>query len=394
MVIRSNTGPLNILLGNGEGAFADATDDWLFTEDPHTSRIERILAFDEEPDGDPDLWLHLEDGSWLTGTNSTPRGPSGVVPLTICLEGAVAQEHIVKLYDAQEKCHGARLLKPHVKGMPTASSRALYIVPPGEYTVSVHTDGRRAFSSAVHVQPPRQQVVITPTDAFALWPKRPVTIDGAMSPGEWDGAPSISHTLDYIDAKTERPETHPMTIWYCADSYALYLCIKVEGEDMGDTKKMDMLNVYFDNDGDGTVEPKDDIKAMWAHIYNDYYRLAKSHGLRTERDPLLDGRGAMSHSTGGATGDYIYEFMVPWSSKDANDLNIVDDATLGIKIVFAESLRRGFSWNYGPKSFSGYPDGYSWIGKTYAKLTVEGLTRSPGVRPGPVSAQITSTPAP
>jgi len=387
---RSSAGPLRILLGNGGGSFADATDDWVFPEEPIASQIERILAFDMEPDGDPDLWLRLGDGSWLVCTNNAPRGPSGVVPLSVSLEGAVNREHTVTLHDAQEKCYGARLLEPHVQGVPTASSRALYVVPPGEYTVSVYTDGRRVLSSPVHLQPPGQQVVVTPTDVFALWPKRPVKIDGDMTPGEWDRASTISHTLDYIDIKTKRCETHPMTIWYCADSYALYVCVKVEGEDLGDTKKMDMLSVYFDNNGDGTVGPGEDVKAMWAHIYNDYYRLPKSHRLRTERDPLLDGLGAMSHSTGGEVGDYIYEFMVPWSSKDANDFNIVGDATLGIKIVFAESLRKGFSWRYGPNSFSGYPDGLSWIGENYAKLAVTGLGRDPGVRPGPVSVRITS----
>lgn len=390
VVLQSKTGPLSILLGDGKGSFLDATDDWVFPAEPLISRIESIAAFDEDADGDPDLYLGLEDGTWLVAMNGTPRAPYGTASLSISLEGPVDREQIVTLRDSQDTPLGARLLRPHIDGMPAASSQAIYFVPPGDYVVSVGSMGRKTRSTTVHVERPGQRVVITPHETFALWPKRPVTVGGTMAPGEWDSAPSISHTLEYVDVKTNQSETHPMTLWYRADPYALYLCVKIEGEDAGGTQKMDLLTVYFDNDGDGVLEPNEDVKAIRAHLYNDYYRLPVSHGLRSECDPLFDGSGAVFHSTGSDRGDYVYELMVPWSSKDPNDISVVGDTTLGIKIVFTESLKKGSSWQYAPRSFDGYPDGDSQNGETYARLTVEGLTRSPGVRPGPVRVRIVS----
>ena len=68
-----------------------------------------------------------------------------------------------------------------------------------------------------------------------------------------------------------------------------------------------------------------------------------------------------------------------------------EDTTLGIRIVFAESLRKGVSWHYGPRSFCGFPHAGRSRRKTYATLSVRGLTRKPGERPGRVEVEIAAS---
>ena len=388
LVLRTDTGPLEVLLGDGEGAFSDATHDWALPSDRFSKRIVTVHPHDRDDDGDDDLYFGLGDGAHAAWQYDSPHGLSDTAALSVHLAGSVTTPRTVVVTGTDGRNYGARLLRPYQGGRPGLGSSALYHVPPGAYTARLMDGPPETVTAQFAVSSPRQRLIVSPQGMFPLYPERSMKIDGLRSPGEWDDAPKIEHVLQYTDIKTDRPESHPMTIRYRADGYGLYLCVRIEGEDFGDTVAMDILTIYLDNDGDGELEPGEDVKAVWAHIYNDYYMLRPEYGFRPERDPVLDGQAAVSHTNPKGTGDYIYEVLIPWSSGDPNDLNITKDAELGIKITYAESIRKGFSWHWGPRSLSGFPDGHYRNGKTYAKVRVSGLSRPAEGPPGEVNVSI------
>jgi len=388
LVLRTDTGSLDLLLGDGAGTFSDATHDWVLPDDRFSKRISAIHTYDRDEDGDDDLAFVLDDGSHATWQYDSPHGLSKTAALSVHLAESVGTPQTVVVTGTDGKEYGARLLRPHRGGRPGPGSTALYHLPPGTYTARLMDGPRETAAVQFGVSSPRQRLTVSPQGLFPLYQERFVKIDGLMSPGEWDTAPEIERVLQYTDIKTDRPESHPMTIRYHADRYGLYLCVRVESEDFGDTVEMDILTVYLDNDGDGELEPGEDVKAVWAHIYNDYYMLPPEYGFRPERDPVLDGQAAVSHTNPKGIGDYIYEMLIPWHSGDARDLNLSEDADLGIKITYVESIRKGFSWRWKASPSSGFPDGRYRDGKTYAKVRVSGLSRQAEGPPGEVKVSI------
>jgi len=382
---------VHILLGDGRGAFRDGGKDWVFPQERFSSPVKQLVAFDAEPDGDEDLYFQLEDGSWVQWRYVSIHGRSGSAFLEASPEGDL-EGCTLELTRAQ-KSFGARKLVSTGAGIGEATSRAVWFLPPGPCRISLRRPGEQDAVKSIHVQAPVQRIVVTPGKLFALYPERAVEIDGRMSPGEWDDAPKAIHALSYVDFKTKKEEQHPLTLWYRADSYALYLCIKIEADDFGDSRNADMLHVFFDNDGDTNIEHGEDARSFWSDIFNDYFIRKQPYRTWWERDPFLDGRGAVTHSNPKGIGDYVYEMMIPWQSHDPLDLGITKDGELGIKVTFAETRKHGNFWSWGGMGRDGFPDSMQSKGRTYARLKVTGLSRKPGEGPGKVSLAL-SLPTP
>ncbi|MBM4047677.1 MAG: hypothetical protein FJ279_21435, partial [Planctomycetes bacterium] len=388
---------VRVLLGDGTGRFTDATADWAMPTDAFPAPVVRVYAADDEPDGDVDLHFELADEKWITWRHFSTHGPRDLSFVEVTMEGAHEGHITLNLSDGKGppagearpyggKSWGARRLIPALGEIPGPDARALYFLPPGQYQLSATLSTGKALTEQILVEDPGQRVCVAPDALFALWPKRQVAIDGKMSPGEWDDAPKIAKTLSYVDYKTKKDESHPMTIWYRGDPYALYLCIKVEGDDFGDSLLADMLNVCLATIADGRTVFRD-VRSFWSHIYNDYHF---GGVMGFERDPILDGRGAMSHSNPKGVGDYVYELMIPWDSHDPDDIAVKGDATLGIKVIFQETQRRGGMWFWESQwGAGGLPDANATDGSTYATLEVRGLSRSTATRPGPVTVALT-----
>lgn len=392
VALRTGEGPLSVLLGDGQGQFIEATDDWVFPPTDFRYTIVRLCVCDADSDGDEDLLLMQEDEAWVFWRHRSPNGPRNLQTLEIVSEDEPGKELVAKVVSAEGKDCGARLLTTVGTSATPFPGRALYHLPAGDYTVSVESPGGE-FSTTATLDERGQRVVLIPGQLVALYPKLPVAIDGRMSPGEWDATPKIEHLLQYTDIKTNQPEEHPMTIHYFADHYGLYLAVKVEGEDFGSIADFDILFVHFDNDGDGKIEAFDDIKEIWAHLYCDYHLNDPGKKVLSRHDILVNGRGAMTHSTRKGIGDYVYELMIPWQPHDPIDINVTADTVLRVKFVYAESKKYSLphlahGWNWGSNSSDGFPDADPRRGETYADLIITGLTRAPGTPPRQVHAEI------
>lgn len=387
--LSGNASRPRLLLGNGAGVFSEATNDWVFPSRLLPAGIRRVVAYDEEPDGDEDLYFEQADGSWLGWEHVSIHGERGTTALILHTEGA-QNSASVRVSDEKGKSMGARQVVSSKATKPSAFSQAAFFVPPGRYSITVERGGKQSAAMTVQVDSPIQRVAITQDAVFALYPPRGVEIDGKMRPGEWDDAAKITDTLSYLDVKTKQEEVHSMTMWYRADSYGLYLCVKIEGDDFGDSLNADMLHVFFDNNADGVIKHGEDVRSFWSHIFNDYYLFQRPDRLWTERDPFLDGRGAVEHSNRNGIGDYVYELLIPWLSHDELDIAVSGDATLGLKVVFTETRKHGDYWMWGQGGLGkdGFPDSMHESGHTYAKLKVTGLSRTHGTPPGKVEVSI------
>ena len=204
----------------------------------------------------------------------------------------------------------------------------------------------------------------------------PPTIDGLLIPNEW-GSPEIVKTLNYINRDTSESETHEMTVHFMNDDTYLYIAIKITNEDFESDDvqgvDVDVIELYFDNDNDGVIEPNEDIKNFWNLEYGDWFY--KGNGTWCS-DSKKDGGGAAKHSNH-AIGDYTYEFRIPLNSSDDQDLSVTPDCTIGVKILYREmcySSADGYWYGVGK---DGWPtEGERFDGSTYGKLVLSSTNQT------------------
>ena len=205
----------------------------------------------------------------------------------------------------------------------------------------------------------------------------PPTIDGLLIPNEW-GSPEIVKTLNYTNRDTSESETHEMTVHFMNDDTYLYIAIKITNEDFESDDvqgvDVDVIELYFDNDNDGVIEPNEDIKNFWNLKYGDWFY--KGNGTWCS-DSKKDGGGAAKHSNH-AIGDYTYEFRIPLNSGDDQDLSVTPDCTIGVKILYREmcynSSANGYWYSVGK---DGWPtEGERFDGSTYGKLVLSSTNQT------------------
>lgn len=215
---------------------------------------------------------------------------------------------------------------------------------------------------------------------YSVYSSVPPTIDGSLSLNEW-GEPAIVDTLTYTNDSVNY-ETHDMFVYFMNDNNYLYIAVKITNDDYesdldGD---LDAIEIFFDGNNNGIIEPGEDIKQFTNLSYDDWFYEGEIEGYYTCRpDATLDGEGVASHSNQ-AIGDYTYEFKIPLNSGDAHDLAITSDSTIGLHIQYSESYYNATdeSWIC-DGTMDGWPNnGDQFDGSNYGTLKLNSSFTPPG----------------
>jgi S-layer protein (TIGR01567 family) len=215
---------------------------------------------------------------------------------------------------------------------------------------------------------------------YSVYSSVPPTIDGSLSLNEW-GEPAIVDTLTYTNDSVNY-ETHDMFVYFMNDNNYLYIAVKITNDDYesdldGD---WDKLEIWFDGNNNGIIEPDEDIKQFTNLLYDDWFYEGELEGYHTwSSDASLDGEGVASHSNQ-AIGDYTYEFKIPLNSGDAHDLAITSDSTIGLHIKYSEYYYDSIddSWLCDGTE-DGWPNnGDQFNGSNYGTLKLNSSFTQPG----------------
>jgi outer membrane protein assembly factor BamB len=180
-----------------------------------------------------------------------------------------------------------------------------------------------------------------PRTSFSAWASVVPTIDGVISPGEWDDADSTVFYMGPSDACRS-------TLYVKNDFDNLYMVFKIEGVTYGPSgPACDVFRMFFDNDNDGVLnEEGDDILMMSTYgsipSFDDQFRTGTGGiGWDTSFGGSTDGQGKGTHTnpTPNATGAYTFEMSHPLnSSDDAHDFSLKLGDKVGFYTEFAEGI--------------------------------------------------------
>ena len=173
------------------------------------------------------------------------------------------------------------------------------------------------------------------------------TIDGAISPGEWD-------TAGYIDFQVNIPGggTTDGTVFAMNDGDNLYLAVRYDYVTVSNS-----VIFYFDNDNSGGgVVAGDDI-ILFNNVFYDNYRTTSGGPHDTQDGGTTDGAGALSNN-GTST---VCELSHPLDSADnSHDFSLQPGDTVGFNIFIRLGAGGGQAgtdtdfpvpWYSGPNSF-------------------------------------------
>jgi hypothetical protein len=153
-------------------------------------------------------------------------------------------------------------------------------------------------------------------------PAVPVTIDGLLSPGEWDGAATFN-----FDAQLPNESTTPATLFVKNDGQNLYLAVRFARNvvDAGDNR----LGFEFDNNNNGVgPENGDDYYGYQLSpfsVFSDAFR--SGGGESVTDDTQSDGAGAF-HNDGTYS---VYEISHPLNSgQTGQDFALTAGSTIGL----------------------------------------------------------------
>jgi hypothetical protein len=166
------------------------------------------------------------------------------------------------------------------------------------------------------------------------------TIDGFISPGEWNDAASVNITLEYMDLW---PNTtmHEATLYVKNDASYLYLAAVVKGDDY-DLQYLDYGVWWFDNDYDGVIEFGDDGLVISSDgLTMDVYRqnpIGRQWAIDTYDGGTDDLVGAVNHTNTSGIGDYTFEYRHPLdTADDAHDFSLEPGGTVGFQFEYFDS---------------------------------------------------------
>mgnify|MGYP003681941629 CR=1 FL=1 len=177
-------------------------------------------------------------------------------------------------------------------------------------------------------------------DVLSAWAYVTPTIDGAISPGEWDDAHVATFTLTY------NGESHPTTLYVKNDDANLYVAAVVEGDDYNN---MDYFELTFDNDHDGSWwEDGDDLWGIKGDgLLTDGFFSAATGSWHRDADSggSMDTIGGAYHTNPGGVGDYYFEFYHPLDTGDTgHDFSLSIGDTVGFLVKWLD-------WDIGRSSY-------------------------------------------
>lgn len=164
---------------------------------------------------------------------------------------------------------------------------------------------------------------IAPSNAHAGSPlsalaATPPTIDGLLSPGEWDSAAQV---LVFSGLGNE-------TFYVMNDATNIYLALRVLDPTLSPN---DIMEVRFDKAHNGVHDENDDsVQAKPSAFLDRYFHFAGSSGSFGNLDPLQNGSSAATGN--GATN--FFEISHPLNSGDIRDIDASPGDTLGFCLTY------------------------------------------------------------
>lgn len=209
---------------------------------------------------------------------------------------------------------------------------------------------RRTIAALVALMLVGSMLTALPTKAHApgvvLYGRGTATIDGVISPGEWNNAGNINFTVN-----TPHGGTTPGTLSVMNDGNNLYFAVQFA---RATNDLWSYVAFYFDNDNSGgaVADGGDDefVFGSDGNFYDDYRIYDPVHGhnvsfFDTDKGGTNDGTGAV----GDEEELWVYELSRPLdSTDDAHDFSL------------HPGNRVGFMLNVGINAGSAWPDDYGY----------------------------------
>jgi hypothetical protein len=182
------------------------------------------------------------------------------------------------------------------------------------------------------------------------------TIDGRITPGEWDRAGVVDFTFSTF------LESHPSRMYVMNDDTYLYIAVVITNEDFNESVGVqgDILHLYFDNDHDGNIafsnpEAGDDfLQAPIPYeggFMDGFYCKSPCPLPQAEQRDIYDGGtsdadAVVTHTDPvlGHLGTYVYEFRKELDSGDAaHDFVLKAGDVVGVFVGYIDTPTGGVS---------------------------------------------------
>jgi hypothetical protein len=182
-------------------------------------------------------------------------------------------------------------------------------------------------------------------DILTAWAAVAPTIDGVLSPEEWDDADSESFLLEYSDFLPET-SAHEARIYVKNNETFLYLAVVIENDDYD---PYDFGSWRFENNHDGVIEVGDDgLSVRSDGLSTDTYRTNAQIEGWWYSDANFGGTndivGGATHTNPNGVGDYTFECMHPLdTTDDAHDFSLELGDTVGFHFHYTDGGAEGGS---------------------------------------------------
>jgi len=305
--------------------FESSTSDVGF---PTRNRASSLIVYPKEAGGPLGIELH---GNWTTQFFPLPElateSVAGYPTIGDTLNDRVGHVQIYGEMEAvlfeHEEFQGKKLTLPEPGGTQTILALSQYQMDRAVSSLRLVWTGPRR---PVLETPPS---VTEPVSGFGT-----ATIDGMMSPGEWDSAGSIEFEAILPPDYRYASDTAPAVLYVMNDRKNIYLGVRINQASFSGGG----ASFTFDNDNDGITEPGEDVLQL-GHpgVFADgVVQTACGSPVVTscsESDQILgttqDGAG-VSSDNGRFT---FFELSHPLNSTDLNDFGLAGGDTVGFAMT-------------------------------------------------------------
>jgi len=306
-------------------SFESSTPDVGF---PTRNRASSLIVYPREAGGP--LGVELQ-GNWTTQFFPLPElateSVAGYPTIGDTLNDRVGHVQIYGEMEASlfehEEFQGKQLILPESGGTQTILALSQYQMDRAVSSLRLVWKGHQQL--VLKIPPP----VTEPASGFGT-----ATIDGMMSPGEWDSAGSIEFEAILPPDYRYASDTAPAVLYVMNDRENIYLGVRINqaGFSGGGT------SFTFDNDNDGITEPGDDVLQLGhpgAFVDGAVHTACGSPVVAfcSESDQTLgttqDGAG-VSSDNGRFT---FFELSHPLNRTDLNDFGLAGGDTVGFAMT-------------------------------------------------------------